>query len=85
LTCRNVPALLEAIYAGIGIGLLPDHICAEGIQDGRLVRLLPDYRMAQATIYLVFTSSRGLPTAVRALVDFLVERFRDLRTATGCK
>jgi hypothetical protein len=37
--------------------------------------------MSQATIYLVFTASRGLPTAVRTLVDFLVERFRTFNAA----
>jgi DNA-binding transcriptional LysR family regulator len=76
MSCRSVPAVLEAIHAGVGVGLLPDIVCAEGLRHGTLVRLLPDYQMSQATIYLVFTASRGLPTAVRALVDFLVERFR---------
>ncbi|OWV99555.1 LysR substrate-binding domain-containing protein [Rhizobium sp. R693] len=85
MSCRSVSAVLEAIYAGVGVGLLPDHICAEGIRDGRLVRLLPDHQMSQATIYLVFTASRGLPTAVRALVDFLVEQFRTLRVTTQCQ
>ncbi|MDM9628753.1 LysR substrate-binding domain-containing protein [Rhizobium sp. S152] len=85
LSCKSVPALLEAIYAGVGVGLLPDHVCAEGIKEGRLVRLLPEYQMSQATIYLVFTASQGLPTAVRALVDFLVEQFRSLRATTQCR
>lgn len=76
LSCRSVPAVLEAIHAGVGVGLLPNIVCAEGLRHGGLVRLLPDYLMSQATIYLVFTASRGLPTAVRTLVDFLVERFR---------
>jgi DNA-binding transcriptional LysR family regulator len=84
MSCRSIPAILEAIYAGVGIGLLPDHVCAEGIREGRLVRLLPDCRMSQATIYLVFTASRGLPTAVRALIDFLVEQFNTSRAATQC-
>ena len=85
MSCRSVAAVLEAIYAGVGVGLLPDHICAEGIRDGRLVRLLPNHQMSQATIYLVFTATRGLPTAVRALVDFLVEQFRSLRVTTQCQ
>ncbi len=82
MSCRSVPAVLEAIYAGVGVGLLPDHLCAEGIRDGSLVHLLPDYQMSQATIYIVFTASRGLPTAVRALVDFLVDKFKTFRVPT---
>ncbi len=81
MSCRSVPAVLEAIHAGVGVGLLPDIVCAEGLRHGTLVRLLPDYQMSQATIYLVFTASRGLPTAVRTLVDFLVERFRTFNVA----
>jgi DNA-binding transcriptional LysR family regulator len=76
MICRSVPAVLQAIHAGVGVGLLPEIVCAEGLRDGSLVRLLPEYQMSQATIYIVFTASRGLPTAVRTLVDFLVERFR---------
>jgi DNA-binding transcriptional LysR family regulator len=84
MSCRSVPAVLDAIHAGVGVGLLPDIVCAEGLRDGSLVRLLPEYQMSQATIYLVFTASRGLPTAVRTLVDFLVERFRTFHvTAQG--
>ncbi|MDM9621808.1 LysR substrate-binding domain-containing protein [Rhizobium sp. S96] len=79
MSCRSVHAVLAAIESGVGVGLLPDHICADGIRDGSLVHLLPDYQMSQATIYLVFTASRGLPTAVRALVDFLVDEFRTFR------
>lgn len=82
MSCKSIPAILEAVYAGVGVGMLPDHLCAEGIRAGKLVRLLPEYRMSQATIYLVFTASHGLPTAVRALVEFLVERFRTLRATT---
>ncbi len=76
MICRSVPAVLQAIHAGVGVGLLPEIVCIEGLRDGSLVRLLPEYQMSQATIYIVFTASRGLPTAVRTLVDFLVERFR---------
>jgi DNA-binding transcriptional LysR family regulator len=85
LSCRSVPAVLEAIQAGVGVGLLPDIVCAEGLRQGTLVRLLPDYQMSQTTIYLVFTASRGLPTAVRTLVDFLVERFRNLHAVDAAE
>jgi DNA-binding transcriptional LysR family regulator len=75
LTCRSVPALLEAVKRGTGVGLLLEQVCGRELQEGSLVRLLPDWHAAEGTIYLVFTTARGLPPAVRALIDFLAERF----------
>jgi DNA-binding transcriptional LysR family regulator len=77
LTCRSAPAVLEAAKAGIGVGLLPEQLCEAGLQTGNLIRLLPEWHTSEGTIYLVFTTARGLPPAVRALIDFLVEGFRD--------
>lgn len=76
LTCRSVPALLEAVKAGTGVGLLHEQVCQRDVLDGTLVQLLPDWHAAEETIYLLFTTARGLPPAVRALIDFLAEQFR---------
>jgi DNA-binding transcriptional LysR family regulator len=76
LMCRSVPTLLAAVKAGTGVGLLLEHVCAQDLNEGNLVRLLPDWHTVEGTIYLVFTTARGLPPAVRALIDFLVERFK---------
>jgi DNA-binding transcriptional LysR family regulator len=76
LTCRSAPALLEAVKAGTGVGLLLEQLCEQDLQAGRLVRLWPDWQTSEGTIYLVFTTARGLPPAVRALIDFLAERFQ---------
>jgi DNA-binding transcriptional LysR family regulator len=76
LACRSVPALLEAVRAGTGVGLLSEQVCAQDFQGRKLVRLLPDWHTAEGTIYLLFTTARGRPPAVGVLIDFLVERFQ---------
>ena len=81
LMCRSGPALLQAVHASTGVGLMLEQECAEDLKAGRLVRILPDWQTAEGTIYLVFTTARGLPPAVRALVDHLVECFRMLERA----
>lgn len=81
LMCRSVPALLHAVRSGTGIGLMLKQECAEDLEAGRLVRVLPEWQTVEGTIYLVFTTARGLPPAVRALVDHLVDRFRKLEWA----
>jgi DNA-binding transcriptional LysR family regulator len=65
----------DAAIAGLGVALLPDHVCRRALDDGQLVRILPSWRGHQGLVHLVFTTRRGLPPAVRALIDHLAERF----------
>jgi DNA-binding transcriptional LysR family regulator len=78
LSCKNNNALLEATRAGAGVALLPAQICSADINEGKLVHLLPQWSTEEEAIYLVFTTARGLPPAVRVLIDFLAERFQNV-------
>jgi DNA-binding transcriptional LysR family regulator len=64
-----------AAIDGLGIAILPDHVCRDAIAAGRLVRVLPSWHGLQGIVHLVFTTRRGLPPAVRALIDHLAETF----------
>jgi DNA-binding transcriptional LysR family regulator len=75
-TTRSMPALMEAVRAGVGVGLILEQVCAQDVRSGKLVQLLPDWQTTEGRVYLVFTTARGMPPAVRALIDFLVEGFR---------
>ena len=39
----NPEAVTEAAIAGLGIAMLPDYLCQDGLADGRLVRVLPGW------------------------------------------
>ncbi len=73
--CEDMTTVREAAIAGLGIAILPDHICHEALQSGRLVRILPEWRGLRGIVHLVFTTRRGLPPAVRALIDHLATGF----------
>lgn len=73
--CGDFIAVRDAAIAGLGIALLPDHLCREALADGRLVRVLPEWRGHRGIVHLVFTTRRGLPPAVRALIDHLAAGF----------
>lgn len=73
--CGDMAAVREAAIAGLGVALLPYHVCMNALQDGRLVRALPQWRGQQGIVHLIFTTRRGLPNAVRALIDHLAEKF----------
>lgn len=75
LGCADMTAVRDAAIAGLGVALLPDHVCREALEAGRLVRVLPSWRGQSGIVHLVFTTRRGLPPAVRALIDHLAAGF----------
>ena len=81
LTANNGEMLRLAAIGGMGIALLSEPTVRSDLQDGTLVRLLPDYRFAvrgfSNGIFAVFRQSSALPLKVRAFVDFMTEALRD--------
>ena len=69
----NDPAVLHAATAaGLGIGLLPEFLCRQGLATGRLKLLLPDWELPQIMpLYAVYPATQGADTRVQRFVDFL--------------
>ncbi len=42
------------------------------LASGALVGIFPDWRGQEGLVYLIFTTRRGLPPVVRALIDHSV-------------
>jgi DNA-binding transcriptional LysR family regulator len=78
LTCGDFTALCDAAADGLGVAFLPDHACAAHIASGRLIRIHRDWRSQAGIVHLVFTTRRGLPPAVRVLIDHLASAFPKL-------
>ena len=68
--------LTKGCLAGLGIALLPTMLIAPDIREGRLVRVLPDYRRDGAEFNVLLPSRQQIPSAVSAFVDFATERLR---------
>ena len=49
-----------AIAAGVGIGPLPWFLANDELLAGRIVRVLPDYRAAGGTAYMVYPPAKPL-------------------------
>jgi DNA-binding transcriptional LysR family regulator len=65
-----------AVAAGLGIGILPVYMVGDALQQGGLVALLRQFKVVpESAIYLVHLPNRTLSSRVRALIDFLAERF----------
>lgn len=67
--------LLEAASAGLGVACLPAQLCERSLRSGALVRVLPEWTAGGVTSTLLMPARRAELPAVRAVADFLIERF----------
>ena len=74
----DMVALRDAAVAGVGVVELPVIAVRDQLTAGLLVKLLPDWTPRRIIIHAVFPSRRGLLPSVRALIDFLTQRFEML-------
>ncbi|MEJ2179056.1 MAG: LysR family transcriptional regulator [Gammaproteobacteria bacterium] len=75
LSANNGDFLRQAATAGLGVILEPTFIIYDAIEKGQLVPILTDYRWPSIDAYAIYPQTRHLSQRIRALVDFLVERF----------
>ena len=77
LTVNDGTAILGAVGAGVGIGLLADFSAASALEEGRVVRVMPEWSLrgdyAERRAYAVYAPTRHLPQKVRAFIDHLAE------------
>lgn len=82
LSANEATALLQAALAGGGVALQPTYLANPYLANGGLQRVLPAWKPQVMHIYALYPSRRHLSPAVRALLDFLVERFAAVPWAT---
>ncbi|MFC3694908.1 LysR family transcriptional regulator [Chenggangzhangella methanolivorans] len=71
LQADNAEALRLAALGGRGIALLADFLVEPDLAEGRLVRVLPEWQVADSTVYAVYPHGRHVPAKTRAFVDFV--------------
>ncbi|MBB4237537.1 LysR family transcriptional regulator [Rhizobium esperanzae] len=64
---------------GQGIFLAPSFVVFDDIAEGRLVKIMPDYRPIEFNINAVYPNRSHLATKVRLFIDLLAERFAEHR------
>lgn len=78
LVTRSMSALRIAAEAGVGIVQLPTMLVRDEVARGTLVRVVDDWVPRAEIVHVVFASRRGQLPSVRALIDFLADRFTAL-------
>ena len=72
LCSDDMTTLKQAAAKGLGIVSMPAYTCRDELNDGSLVRVLPEWVAGKAQLTLVTPSRRGQSASVRALVDYLL-------------
>jgi DNA-binding transcriptional LysR family regulator len=78
LISEDLFILKQVVLAGCGIADFPPSLCHDELSDGRLVRILPQWQLPELKLYAVYPSRKGLPLAVRALIDYLAEHLKPM-------
>jgi DNA-binding transcriptional LysR family regulator len=71
LRVNNGDAMMPALIAGTGLGILPEFILRDALAAGRLERLLPDWSLPQGAVYWVTPPGGPRPKRIEVLADFL--------------
>jgi DNA-binding transcriptional LysR family regulator len=64
-------SLIFAVREGMGIASVPVFAAVDGLQNGSLVRVLPDYVLQRMNIYAIFACRRYVDAKIRTWVDLL--------------
>ena len=76
LMMSSAEACLAAARRDLGITRIPSFMAGPDITGGHLVPLLTSFEDKPLGVYVLYPPTRQLAPKVRALVDFLVERFK---------
>lgn len=71
LSFNTASALRSAALAGGGFTMLPDYLVADDLAAGRLVRLLPRWRLPEGGIHALYPAARQPPRKTRVLIEAL--------------
>jgi DNA-binding transcriptional LysR family regulator len=68
---NNGDAMMPALIAGTGLGILPEFIVRDALAAGQLERLLPDWSLPIGAVYWVTPPGGPRPKRIEVLGDFL--------------
>lgn len=76
LSVNEANAYVTSVLAGLGIGQITSYQAQQHLQNGTLVRLMPEWTQPPLPVYVVYPPNRHLSAKVRAFVDWAAELFQ---------
>jgi DNA-binding transcriptional LysR family regulator len=78
---NSPPSVHGLVRGGAGLSALPDFLVQQDINSGRLVQVLPNWKLAEGGYHIVYPGKGEAPPKVRAFIDFF--RAHSLASATS--
>jgi LysR family transcriptional regulator for bpeEF and oprC len=75
LSLNDSNAYLAAGLAGLGVMCVGTFLIKDALEDGRLVRVMPDWACDEKPIYIAHASRRHMSTRLRVFIDWVVQLF----------
>jgi DNA-binding transcriptional LysR family regulator len=76
LAVNDFELMREVALTGVGVGLMPEFLCAAELKAGTLKRLLPGWCSSEAALHAVYPSTRHLSPKVVAFIELLKVQFQ---------
>jgi DNA-binding transcriptional LysR family regulator len=72
----NGEALRKAALSGGGVIMQPETLIREDLENGRLIRVLPDWSAPSRAMHVLYPADRRPAAKVQAFLAFVTQRFR---------
>lgn len=79
LRVNNGDAMLPALIAGTGLGILPEFILHDALAAGQLEKVLPDWSVPPGAVYWVMPPGGPRPKRIEVFSNFLFEKLSGRR------
>lgn len=76
LRTNNANVIVSALMTGRVAGPVQHLLVHDELEEGKLIRLLPEYEVRSHEIFMAYPSVRFMRPAVRAFADFVIPRLR---------
>ncbi|WP_299621784.1 LysR family transcriptional regulator [uncultured Tateyamaria sp.] len=76
LTVNSVSAIRKLVCAGKGLHLGPTWVFKDGLTDGSLVQVLPEFELDTFPLHALYVPTSYVPAKVRAFIDLMIQSVR---------
>lgn len=82
LMSRNYPFVCDCVLAGVGVGLIPDYMVKQHVEEGRLLAAMTEWEFTinRSHMFLLYMPNRFQSKAAKVFIDFLTDKMGLART-----
>ena len=79
VTVNSGHALVNAAKSGLGVIIQPEILLESDMQSGNLVQILPDWKLSQRQISILYYRDQKMTPRLRSFINFSLQEFTETR------